>query len=90
MTTIYSCNGLETVRIDTHLDGYAAFSGRQVIGMGLNPDKLLEEMMEVYAPEQFEIRGVTQRVMDAIADGEDCLDIVQIEHGLFGRVFDLR
>lgn len=74
----------------TTLAGYVAFSGRQVIGTDTNPDRLLETLLETHDPEQFDVRGVTQDVMDAVESGDDCPDVVLVDHGFYGRVYGLR
>ena len=75
---------------DTSLAGYAAFYGRQVLGTDSNADRLLEAMLEHYISYHCDVRGVTQAVLDAIENGETCLDIVCVDlDGVDGTVYGL-
>lgn len=80
-----------TTSTDIALAGYAAFYGRHVLGTDSNADRLLEAMLERHIEYHCDVRGVTQAVLDAIENGENCLDIVCVDlNGVDGTVYGLR
>lgn len=91
MTSISTTNPTPTpnLAVDVTLAGYAAFSGRQVLGVDSNADRLLETLSEIHNPDQFDVRGVTQAVLDAIESGEDCLSVTCVDRGFDGAVYGL-
>lgn len=75
--------------MDIRAAGYVAFAGNQVLAFDSNIDRLTETVMESVCADEFEVRAVTQRVLDAIESGEDCLRVTLADHGFDGKVYDL-